>query len=355
MKKSDAKSQIISNQEENEIKEQESISKHSKKEKYFLIIYPTIKKENSEDLKIINSSKTVTTPKLIYSREEEIKSEKDVKEKYNYIKVFKFNIKSEQNDNKYTFEFNKDKDNYVITINSNNNSFIYEIDLKKGNKILKRTAKKEIDQKNKDYLFKFEIFKEALNKNKEENKIDLLLEEAIEFYSKEQNFKLLITLFVQVYDKKNLCNKLISDFKEMRIENESYEKYFLFDENNSNYLEQYKEKIKNILEESDELIKNNGYPPLEFYGIILCYLNKYDHDNFIEIINKLLKLDYKTLYEILLIYNNYLPNPIYQDLDFFKGFFEYIISNTDFSGFVNALKYIKEVNIYIDILDRLNQ
>ena len=355
MKKSDAKSQTISSQEENEIKEQESISKDSKKEKYFLIIYPTIKKENSDNLKIINSSKTVTTPKLIYSREEEIKSEKDVKEKYSYIKVFKFNIKSEQNDNKYTFEFNKEKENYVITINSNNNSFIYEIDLKKGNKILKRTAKKEIDQKNKDFLFKFETFKEALNKNKEENKIDLLLEEAIEFYSKEQNFKLLITLFVQVYDKKNLCNKLISDFKEMRIKNESYEKYFLFDENNSNYLEQYKEKIKNILEESDELIKNNGYPPLEFYGIILCYLNKYDHDNFIEIINKLLKLDYKTLYEILLIYNNYLPNPIYQDLDFFKGFFEYIISNTDFSGFVNALKYIKEVNIYIDILDKTKE
>lgn len=35
-----------------------------------------------------------------------------------------------------------------------------------------------------------------------------------------------------------------------------------------------------ICSKVDNIIKNKGYNPIHFYGIILCYLNHYDYENF---------------------------------------------------------------------------
>ena len=78
-------------------------------------------------------------PQNIYS--DEIKQENGG---YFYKKVFKFIGKT---DNKYSLEFEIVKDYYIITFEVKENSFIYDVKLKKGNKILKKNTKESIDQK----------------------------------------------------------------------------------------------------------------------------------------------------------------------------------------------------------------
>ena len=78
-------------------------------------------------------------PQNIYS--DEIKQENGG---YFYKKVFKFIGKT---DNKYSLEFEIVKDYYIITFEVKENSFIYDVKLKKGNKILKKITKESIDQK----------------------------------------------------------------------------------------------------------------------------------------------------------------------------------------------------------------
>ena len=56
-----------------------------------------------------------------------------------------------------------------------------------------------------------------------------------------------------------------------------------------NYLTDFKE----IESKADKLIEDNKYEFIDFYGIILCYLNSYDYDYFSSIINKLFKNDNK--------------------------------------------------------------
>ena len=74
---------------------------------------------------------------------------------------------------------------------------------------------------------------------------------------------------------------LLEKFKEMNI-NQKY------DENNmdrESFLEKYMKIFNKIISETG----NYNYDIVEFYGVILCYLNFYDYDNFSNIINELFK------------------------------------------------------------------
>ena len=98
-------------------------------------------------------------------------------------------------------------------------------------------------------------------------------------------------------------------------------------------LKNYISKFSNISSEADNLIKNNGYDTIQFYGIILCYLNYYDYENFQKYFNKLYNEKCDDLYEILLIYDSNLLNPINQDLKFFVKFIKYTVLKKDFNNF----------------------
>ena len=90
---------------------------------------------------------------------------------------------------------------------------------------------------------------------------------------------------------------------------------------------------------------------IQFYGIILCYLNYYDSKQFSLVVKKLFKNRPEDLYEILLIYITHLIHPINQNFNFLDKFIKYTIDKKDFSNFLIGLIYIKDIATFINIID----
>jgi hypothetical protein len=161
----------------------------------------------------------------------------------------------------------------------------------------------------------------------------------------------MISLFIKLFNKKNLCIKLINEFYKISI-NKKNAKNLYRKESLNNYISTF----SNISSEADNLIHNNGYDAIQFYGIILCYLNYCDYDNFKKYFIKLYRDEYKVLYEILLTYDSNLLNPIVQDLDFFVKFIEYTTqSNRKFDAFENVLNYILDTETFIVAIDKTKE
>ena len=82
----------------------------------------------------------------------------------------------------------------------------------------------------------------------------------------------MISLFVQIYKDKDLCSSLIAKFKEMNNSSKGDEKNM--DRNKD--LWKYIESINDISSEADNLIKSNDYDPIQFYAIILLWVQQSD-------------------------------------------------------------------------------
>ena len=176
-----------------------------------------------------------------------------------------------------------------------------------------------------------EVFIEALNKNKETQMKKELYKDNIELYSKKKIFSFLIPLFLKLYEEeKDLCKELLNTFKKMNED----------------------PNIKKIADNADTLIEKNKYDIIEFYGIILCYLNSYDYDNFSSIIKELFNNKTEELFEIMLIYNTHFRNPINQNSFFFYKFINYAIEKKDFQAFENGLNFIKDIETYITVIEK---
>lgn len=93
-------------------------------------------------------------------------------------------------------------------------------------------------------------------------------------------------------------------------------------ENLNNYIAIF----SNISSEADNLIRNNGYDSIQFYGIILFYLNYFDYENFKKYFIKLYKDECEVLYKIVLTYDWNVLNPMVQDLELFVKFIEHTSS-----------------------------
>lgn len=126
---------------------------------------------------------------------------------------------------------------------------------------------KKINQKKLlEYQDKLDLFLDALKRNKEE--------------SKNEELYFLISLFAKVYQKK-MCELLIQIFYDMNVKIGKEKK-----ENNNNsdrdekLGEQYNSLMVKIKEETENLIKANGYGPIHFYGLLIYYLNFYDYQTY---------------------------------------------------------------------------
>lgn len=157
------------------------------------------------------------TPQIIYDKSIE-------KGNGSFIEhnTFKLNIikKEKEKDKKsstnYKLEYTIGEDSYEISFSVKENTFVYEPELKKGNKYIDNIVKESIDQ---DIILlqdKLDIFLEALEKNNETNKKEKLYEETITLYEKKKKFSLLISLFLKIYEEnKSLCSKLLDTFKKI--------------------------------------------------------------------------------------------------------------------------------------------
>ena len=336
-------------------------SNHEGKEIYFMIL---IKKEEN----LMNKSDKLNfiseiVPRIYYEKEIKIENNSSIESK-----VYKLNLKCEI---PIVIEYEIGNDIYTISFSIENNSFIYDVELKKVNKFYSDIIKEEIDQNIIKLYNKLAIFKEAFEKNSEFNKIDRLYEEAIKLFKIKKDFNLLIFLFLSIFDlngnKKHLYLKLLKSFNDVKsIQNIDID----------NMLADQIENINKINLEND-LIKNNGYDQtvsetekisqqsesdlqkiiyLNFYGIKLLYLYYYDvKDKYFSInINNLYqeKDKRKVLFDILIRFHSHFINPLKQNLEFYNNFIGHVIENKkEVKIFEKALKYIKDLETFLKVLD----
>ena len=307
---------------------------------YFFISYQRKNKENQNDIDFIIPEDNNKIPKCIYM------DEVYDNQMFTYNKIFKVN-KSTEKGNKYYFEFEIEDDKYIISFDSKGKTFVYEINLEKGKKII--PIKRKINQNILEYYEKMHIFIDSLKENNEENKIDELYKDTIDLYTVKTGFAFLIELFIEIYKKKDLCSKLMEKFKEM---NRIHKKDDKTNMDRKKYLEKYISTFDIIQSEAGNLIEQYEYKNIEFYEIILSYLNFYNKNNFSLIVDYLFKKKPNYLYEILLIYNFHFKNPINQNFEFFNKFIKYTILNKEFSFFERGLSYIRDIETFLNIIEK---
>ena len=313
---------------------------------YFFIYYPRTQKEISSDIEFVIPDKKSEWPECIYCKDSYDGDGNDNKKFYNYKKIYripKSNKKGEES-NKYYFEFEIGDDRYVISFKNGGNNFVYDVTLEVGKRII--PIRRQINQNVIEYNEKIEHFIGALEENGESDKIDILYKDTIDLYSNKKGFGFLISLFLKLYKKKDLLSILMKKFRETNISDEN--------ENTDRkaYLKNFSSKFEEISTKSEEIRNEFSYNVVEFYGIILCYLNYYDLKNFSKVIDKLSSIYPDDTYEILIIYNAHFINPINKNFEFFDKFIKYIIEkNYDFSTFKIGLHYIKDLENFLNVFD----
>ena len=307
---------------------------------YFFVSYPRSSRENSSDSKFITQENK--------NKIEWIHDDENIKDSlYYYKKVFKIN-KSSSKDGKgknYFFQFIIGQEKYIITFENKDSTFIYDVTLEVGKKIIPILRK--IDQNKVEYNDKMEFFIDALTQKGEKDKIDDLYKDTIALYSKKKGFSLLIPLFLNVYKDKELCDKLLEKFYKMNKNPKDNEKNM----DRKPYLKNYVSDFQSIIPETKSIIENKGYDNNQFYGLLLCYLNFYDYDNFSKIVNELFDKNPNNLFEILLTYNVHFKYPISQNYDLLNNFISYVIKEKDFDNFQCGLNYIKDIFTFINIIE----
>ena len=271
------------------------------KDAYFIILRPSEEKIDFTGLNY--ETKNKITPLIAFKKRID-------KEDKTYLEeiVFKFKKKAKKKEadkdkkestksTRYAITFFEGDHTYDITFSLKNENFIYQPDLKIGNKFLDNILKEPIKQNIVPLFNKLNIFLEALHKNNETSKEKKLYEDTIALCEGKKEFSLLITLFLKIYEKnKDLCNKLMEIF------------YKINEEENSDRLKDLKNNLKSFKEiysKAKDIIEENKYNPIQFYGVLFCYLHYYDKANFPSIIEDFSVGNSDILYEILIQYHSH--------------------------------------------------
>ena len=234
---------------------------------YFFITYSLKQKENQKEIEFVVPKENELKPSNIY-QEEIIKSPY-----YIYNKIFKVSKAANKGHkkNNYFFEFHIDEEKYLISFDSKGSTFIYDVSLEVGKRILDITTP---IRQNKDYYQKMEFFIEAL---KDEGVFNDFFAETIKIYSIKKGFTFLIKLFLEIYQKindlkKDIFPNLLEVFKKIN-ENpkdnaKNMDRIPLLKDQNSKFL--------SIQSSANKIIEQNNLNFIEFYGILLSYFNYYD-------------------------------------------------------------------------------
>ena len=319
--------------------DQIQITKSNDKAIYFILLSPSEEKIEFKDLKFLSE----IDPIIIYNKSTEIG-----KGSFLYQNVFKLDIKNNEKikkDDKYYLQYEIGEESYDILFEDKNNIFIYKIQLLKGNKFIDNIVKRNIDQNKIPLHYKLDIFIEALKKNKETDKLEILYDETIKLYKEKKKFNLLISLFLKIYEQnKNLCSKLIKTFKEINEEKNTDR-----DKDLASYLNIFNQ----IYSKANNLIEENKYDSISFYGVIFCYLSSYNKENFSKIIKDFSEGNANILYEILIAYYSHFKNPLNQSLEFYNNFVEYTINNKkSYDVFERALNYINDIETFLYVINK---
>ena len=311
--------------------------KDKDKDVYFLVLRPSEEKIDFTGLDYETKNKIV--PQIIFQ-------ERIDREDKTYLEeiVFKFKKKKEKAPNKateYAITFYKGDHTYDISFSLKNECFVYQPDLKTGNKYLNNILKEPIEQTIIPLYNKLDIFIKALKKiNELEIKEEKLFEDTIALYEDKKQFSLLINLFLKIYkNNKDLCSKLIKIF------------YKINEEDNTDREKDLKKELKsfkNIYLNSKNIVKENNYNPIHFYGILFCYLHYYDKANFPKMLEEFSEGNSNTLFEILIQYSSHFMNPLRQSKEFFNRFIKYALNkDKEVEIFKRILNYVENIESYL--------
>ena len=330
-------------------KEEEENDKNN--EGYFIILIPSEEKINFQGLSY--KAKNMLEPSIIFKNRVEKNDETFLEEIVFKFKKKKKKKKKDEDDNenesskstKYEVKFFEEEHIYKITFSSKSDCFIYQPKLSIGNKYLQDIPQEPIQQNIVPLYVKLNIFLEALQKANELNqKEEKLYSDTIDLYEEKKQFSLLITLFLKIYGKnKELCKKLIDIF------------YRINHEENNDKIDDLKKNLKSfkdILSNAHEIIDENNYNSVHFYGVLFCYLHFYDANNFPKIIEEYFEGNANNLYEILICYYSHFINPLKQSQKFFKSFIDYALkAGKGQKIFERIMNYIEDIETYVFIID----
>ena len=148
---------------------------------YFFIYYTRIHKEDEDNIYFIAPEDENKQPKCILT---DFTYDKANNLHY-YYKIFKVPRTSAKGKKFHcTFEFEIGDDIYIITFDANKSTFIYDVELIFGRKIL--DIRRKIPQTKVEYRDKIDYFIKALNGEKE--KLVELYKNTLELYSKKKRF-----------------------------------------------------------------------------------------------------------------------------------------------------------------------
>ena len=314
---------------------------------YFIIIIPREEKIDFVGLNYLTQNKI--NPIIIYKKTIE-------KEDKTYIEeiVFKFKKspknkekyegkKKSNESTKYKIQLIEGEHTYNITFSLKDDCFVYQPELKKGNKYLEN--RETVDQNIVPLYNKLDIFIEALKKDNESyKKEEKLYEDTINLYEDKKQFSLLVTLFLKIYkEKKDLCSKLLKIFSRINSE-ENTDKF--------NDLKKEVQTFKEIFSNAREIMKENNYNPIHFYGILFCYLHYYDKENFPKMIEQFYVENADILYEILIQYYSHFFNPLKQSQKFYNGFVQYALKKEmKLKYFKRILEYIEDIETFLFVIN----
>ena len=301
---------------------------------YFFISYPRKERVNDEDIDFVVPDNESEKPECIYN------DEKYENGCYYYKKIYKV-IKNSKSANvkeiDYYYEFEIDDTKYIISFSCTKDIFfIYDVNLEWGKTDIE--IRRKINQNKVGYIDKLNNFKEALVNSKETDKIKELYIETVDLYSQKKGFYFLIELFLEIHEQKDVCPKLLKKFRDMNKNPKENEKNM--DRKQYLFKNEYIKSFSEILSKAENILSCGEYNRVDFYGIILCYLNYYDENTFESLFNNFLKNNSEELFEILLIFNTHFKNPIVQDTKFFDQFIQYTISRPEdnIDGDINLKK-----------------
>ena len=308
------------------------ISSSKEEKEIFFLFYFDITKEK-EEFGEINFDNKEDCPKCIFTKKSGGKDENG-----KLIKVFKYagDIKR-----RLSFEFSFDENNFNFTLEAPKNYFIYNL------KLFKKTLliNSKVDQNKISIPEKMNYFIEALNQTKETEKLDILYFESINIFTKIPNYHFLINIFVNVYNTK-YCSILLKKFSE--IPEDSVKKDNIIKES----LEQYQYNFVDICKNCEEIVSSYKLDKINFYGLVLSYLNNYVTEKFNDLFNDLYKNDKMVLFEILLKYKFYFKKQIHLDTKILEELINFA-AEKDFKEFKESgLFYLHEADILIDIIEK---
>ena len=311
------------------------------KDVYFIILRPSEEKIDFTGLHY--ETKKKITPLIAFKKRID-------KEDKTYLEeiVFKFKKKGKKKEptewTDYAITFFEGDHTYDITFSLKDQCFVYQPNLKTGNKFLDNILKEPIKQNIVPLFKKLNIFLEVLDKNNETKKEKKLYEDTIALYKDKKEFSLLITLFLKIYEKnKDLCDKLIRIF------------YKINEEENNDRLNDLKDNLnlfQEIYSKAKDIIEKNNYNPIHFYAVLFCYLHYYDKANFPNIIEDFSMGNSDTLYEILIQYYSHFTNPLKQKKEFYDKFIKYALkTEKELKIFRRILNYVEDIETFLFIIN----